>query len=54
MEEERVEEHPEEALPEQPHYVPRPKWQILLAWLALGAFILVLVLYYLGMFRGGR
>ena len=55
MEEERLEEaQPEPELPEQPHYVPRPKWQLCLAWLALAVFLFVLVLYYTSMFRGGK
>ena len=47
------EERMDTELPETGGYKPRPKWQLLLAWLALGAFILVLVFYYLSLFRGG-
>ena len=32
--------------PEAPSYVPRPRWQIVLAWIALAIFIVGVVLYY--------
>ncbi len=32
--------------PEKTPYVPRPKWQIVLAWIALIIFITGVVLYY--------
>ena len=40
--------------PEQPSgYTPRPAWQVWLARIGLAIFIVVLILYYLQMFRGG-
>ena len=38
---------------EQQGYVPRPRWQVWAARLALVLFILVLIAYYLNVFRGG-
>lgn len=34
-------------------YVPRPRWQVWAARIALVVFILVLIAYYLNIFRGG-
>lgn len=34
-------------------YEPRPRWQILCAWVALGIFVVLLVLYYINIARGG-
>ena len=60
MENERKEEQleqtlPEEAVPqeEKPLYIPRPKWQVIGAWVALVLFVAVIVFYYLNMMRGG-
>ena len=48
MDEEILEtEQPEEG------YKPRPKWQVFGAWIALILFLLMLVLYYINIFRGG-
>lgn len=39
---------PEEIVREDKgHYTPRPKWQIVLAWIALAIFIVGVVLYYI-------
>lgn len=52
MEEERKESPlPEEH--EQPVYIPRPKWQVWGARIALVLFILLIVLYYINVSRGG-
>lgn len=38
---------PEELVKEdKEHYTPRPKWQIVLAWIALVIFVAGVVLYY--------
>lgn len=34
-------------------YVPRPRWQVWFARIGLALFLLVVVLYYLNLFRGG-
>ena len=49
MEEERMDQQ----LPEEPGYVPRPAWQGWGARIALVVFILILIAYYLNLFRGG-
>lgn len=46
-------EHLEEMHTEETVYSPRPAWQIWLARIAVALFILVVVLYYIHMFRGG-
>ena len=46
-----VEETPAE---ETPRYVPRPMWQVWAARIGLVLFILLLIAYYLTMFRGGQ
>jgi len=52
MEEERKENTlPEEQ--EQPVYTPRPKWQVWGARIALALFILLIILYYINVSRGG-
>ena len=57
MEEERKDIHPEEETletqPEQAGYVPRPKWQVWGARIALVLFIVLLIFYYLNVARGG-
>ena len=45
--------HMEEPQQEQQGYVPRPRWQVWAARVALVLFILVLIAYYLNVFRGG-
>ena len=42
---------PEES---QEIYVPRPAWQVWLARIGLAVFIIVLIVYYMVYFRGGR
>ncbi len=44
----------ESAPQEQSEYVPRPKWQIIAAWVGLAVFIVFLVLFYAVIFRGGQ
>ena len=39
--------------PEEQSYTPRPAWQVWLARIGLVLFILVLVMYYVNLFRGG-
>lgn len=51
MDEQQQNVTPEET--ENTGYLPRPKWQIWLARIGLVLFILVIVLYYINMFRGG-
>lgn len=52
MEEERKEnELPVEA--EQPVYHPRPRWQVWGARIALVLFILLIIMYYINVSRGG-
>ena len=36
-----------------PLYTPRPKWQVIGAWIALGVFVAFLLMYYTNLFRGG-
>ena len=47
--------HMDEKRPEteQQPYVPRPKWQIWGARILLAVFILLLLMYYTNVFRGG-
>ena len=45
------EKQPEIQQPED--YVPRPKWQIWGARILLVMFILLLIMYYTNLFRGG-
>ncbi len=49
MEEERGPEMPQE----EPGYTPRPRWQVWLARITLVAFVLLLIMYYSNLFRGG-
>ena len=44
----------EETSAEKPAYTPRPAAQVWLARIGLVLFILVVILYYLQMFRGGK
>ena len=44
----------EEVVPKQQGYKERPKHQVWLARIALVAFIIVLIVYYMVYFRGGR
>ena len=49
------EQTPVEEIPveEQPRYVPRPMWQVWAARVGLVLFIILLLVYYMTMFRGG-
>ena len=52
--EEALDPEIQQALEEEtPKYVPRPAWQIWGARIALVLFILVILLYYLNIARGG-
>ena len=46
------EQIPEEQLSEKP-YVPRPKWQVVLAWVGLGLMVGLLIMQLLLMLQGG-
>lgn len=49
------EAEPEASVPfEKPGYVPRPMWQVWAARVGLVLFIILLIAYYMTMFRGGR
>ena len=39
-------EAPEVIVPEQEKYVPRPKWQVALAWIGLAIMVIGIALYY--------
>ena len=41
-------------LPQQEGYKPRPAWQVWAARIGLVLFIILLVVYYMVYFRGGR
>jgi len=43
----------EETVAEEAGYTPRPAWQVWTARIGLALFILVIVLYYINLFRGG-
>ena len=49
MEEERIDQIPEEVKP----YVPRPAWQVWLARISLIVFLLLIAMYYVNIARGG-
>ncbi len=38
----------EEVVEEKPKYVPRPKWQLALAWVLLAIMVVGVCLYYYG------
>ena len=48
-----MEERNEPLEQEKAGYVPRPKWQIILAWVGLAVFVAFLVMFYTIIFRGG-
>ena len=53
-EETQVPEQPPVELVEEPApYVPRPMWQRILAWIGVVVFVLVIIMYYINMMRGG-
>jgi len=45
---------PEAPAEEAPRYVPRPQWQVWAARIGLVLFIMLLIAYYMTMFRGGN
>ena len=53
MEDERMEEQMQDQQPETPVYIPRPKWQVWGARIALVLFILLIIMYYINVSRGG-
>lgn len=52
MEHEEVEN--ESPIPEAESYTPRPAWQIWSARIGLVIFILLIIMYYVNIARGGR
>ena len=48
-----MENQNENTTPEQEGYSPRPAWQVWAARIGLVLFLLVLILYYLNIMRGG-
>ncbi len=50
-----MEENREEILEEtqQPAYTPRPKWQIVMAWVGLAIMAVAIALYYIQIAKGG-
>ena len=48
-----MEQENQEQLQETPVYVPRPRWQVWGARIALAVFVVVLILYYINISRGG-
>ena len=53
MDHNEQQEFQEDLQQEQPRYVPRPRWQVWLARIGLVLFILMIILYYIHMMRGG-
>lgn len=48
-----MEQENQEQIQEAPVYVPRPRWQVWGARVALVVFVIVLILYYINIGRGG-
>lgn len=50
-----MEENREEILEEtqKPAYTPRPRWQIVMAWIGVGIMALSIALYYIQIAKGG-
>jgi len=46
-------EYPQDLPQEPPVHVPRPRWQVWGARVALAVFVVVLILYYINISRGG-
>ena len=46
MEPKIEQEAPEVLAPEQEKYVPRPKWQVAMAWIGLAIMVIGIALYY--------
>ena len=51
LEEENIPE--EEAVQESSGYQPRPLWQRIGAWIGLVLFVMVIIMYYINIMRGG-
>ena len=45
-EQEKTQLDPQVFPEERPHYTPRPRWQIILAWALLAATVLAVAAYY--------
>ena len=52
--EENVTPEEQVILPEKEGYKPRPAWQVWAARIGLVLFIIILIVYYMVYFRGGR
>lgn len=52
--EQNVTPEEQDVLPQKEGYKPRPAWQVWAARIGLVLFIVVLVIYYMVYFRGGR
>ncbi len=48
------EERQKQEVQETQEYTPRPKWQVILAWVGIAVFAAFLILYYTVLFRGGQ
>lgn len=53
MEEKELENQNIEEQQEKPAYIPRPKWQVWGARVLLVLFIILIILYYINISRGG-
>lgn len=53
MENEQRDDLNEELPQEDVGYTPRPRWQVWLARIGLVLFILLLIMYYINILRGG-
>jgi hypothetical protein len=53
MEEERMDSMSEGVTEEQERYIPRPQWQVWGARVALVLFIVLVIMYYINIARGG-
>lgn len=53
MEEKELENQPIEEEQVQPPYIPRPRWQVWGARILLVLFIILVILYYINISRGG-
>ena len=50
---ETQEQTPEQPVEETPTYIPRPAWQVWAARIGLVVFIIILIMYYINISRGG-
>ena len=50
---EEAQQPPVEAEQTPAPYVPRPLWQRILAWIGVVVFVLLILMYYINMMRGG-